>query len=105
MKFSRGKGAQFETTQQLLLEYTLKRAGNKWQFHKNDSDPWPQIIHGHDYEANLKIDPISGQFFDATSKKLAGKLSKKELEVMHECLLGSKDFKELFQKLLNSTMG
>ena len=97
------EGIEFQSGEHLLLEFTLKHARYKWRFHKNELDTWPREIHGHDYQANLKVDPISGQFFDVTSKKLVGTLNKKKLSVMRQRLSSEKDFAAPFQRLLDST--
>jgi len=94
------KGMIFKGGQHLLLEYTLKHAGHKWRFHKNDADDWPSIIHGHDYEANLKLNPFDGKFFDTTTREYQGRLTKRQLRTVQRGLLRSKDFEERFKKLL-----
>jgi hypothetical protein len=85
----------------LLTEKLVKRKGYVWEFHKNDVDPWPSPLHGHDYEKGLKLDAITGHIFDVATRKKCKTLKKKELRIVQAELRACKDFKDLVGKLID----
>lgn len=87
---------------QYLIEKTVRCDGYAWRFHKNDADTWPSALHGHDYERHLKLDVITGEVFDATTKVLRKRLKKAHLIHIQEALRSSPDFKEKISALLPS---
>jgi hypothetical protein len=88
-----------EEAPRLLLEEIVKVRPNIWNFHKNDKDPWPSVLHAHDYEKNLKLDAISGEIFNVTTRKRVGRLNEKKLAAVQAQLLFSKDLGELARSL------
>jgi hypothetical protein len=90
-----------ESGPQPLLEQIVKLKPNKWNFHKSDKDAWPSPLHGHDYDKNLKLDAITGEIYDATSRTQVGKLRSKKLMQVQDDLRGSKDFKEPVERLVD----
>lgn len=84
----------------LLIEKTLKVDGRSWRFHKSDADPWPSLLHGHDYDHDLVIDGVTGKIFNRTTKTLAGQLKPKKLAALHDLLRASKDLAPLAAKHL-----
>lgn len=79
---------------QTLLEKQVKVGGYKWEFHKTDVDNWPSPLHGHDYESMRKLDAITGDVFDVNTKACVGKLKSKQLDVVHNTLRSSSDFRQ-----------
>lgn len=75
--------AKIYPARQSLMEFWLKTKGYKWDFHKNDVDPWPSKFHAHDYAKHLKLDVITGVIFDVGSKEPTGKLNAKTLAKVH----------------------
>lgn len=74
--------------------------GNKWQFHKNDVDPWPSRLHGHHSWASVKLDAVTGDLFRINTRQHVGRIKPKELIFVQTRLLLSKDFSERTKELL-----
>lgn len=61
-----------------LDEVTIKRDGQIWRIHKNDSDPFPSNPHAHNVESGLKLDLTNGKLYYKNTD--TGKsISKKDL--------------------------
>ena len=84
-----------ENVPRLITEKKLKVAGYVWEFHKNDPDNWPSLLHGHDYEQGLKIDAITGDIFVVATKQKYATLKKKKLENLHQQIRSCSDLKSL----------
>ncbi|PZP56506.1 MAG: hypothetical protein DI586_03405 [Micavibrio aeruginosavorus] len=84
-----------------LTEVTIKRGNHKWRFHLNDADPWPSIVHGHDYERNLKLDAFTGYIYDISTRNHCETLKKKKLNFIVAKLKENPEFKHR----LESTAG
>lgn len=80
-----------------LFEVLLKQNGNRWQFHKNDADPWPSELHGHC--KHFVLDPITGDVYNSVTRKYCFTLKPKERDKVQARLLSSKDFAEKAKKL------
>jgi len=76
----------------MLTEKIVKRNGYVWDFHKTDVDQWPSALHAHDYEKNLKLDALTGDIYDASTRQRCKRLSTKELARIHDELRKSSDF-------------
>ena len=76
----------------LLTEKTIKQDGYVWKFHKMDADPWPSVLHGHEYDHNLTLDAITGKIYDATTRAHCNQLRTKSLHDVQAQLRASKDF-------------
>jgi hypothetical protein len=76
----------------MLTEKIVKRNGYVWDFHKTDVDQWPSELHAHDYEKNLKLDALTGDIYDASTRQRCKRLSTKELARIHDELRKSSDF-------------
>ncbi|MCK5243319.1 hypothetical protein KAR34_12800 [bacterium] len=46
-----------------LDEVTIKKDGQVWRIHKNDSDPFPSKPHAHNLESRLKMDLSTGNLY------------------------------------------
>ncbi|WP_215764574.1 hypothetical protein [Gluconobacter sp. P1D12_c] len=77
-----------------LTEKQIKVKGHKWSFHKTDSDDWPSVLHGHDYDNNLKLDAITGDIYDVMTRNKCEKLKSKSLKRIQNTLRSSDDFKD-----------
>lgn len=75
-----------------LTEKEVKRGNYIWRFHKTDTDSWPSILHGHDYEKGLKLDAITGKIYVVQTRQLCKILKKKDLKYVQAKLRKSKDF-------------
>ena len=73
----------------------MKRGSFVWDFHKSDADPWPSLLHGHDYDKGLKLDAITGQVYDVVTKTCCKVLKEKDLKAIQDALRKSKDFHNL----------
>ena len=76
----------------VLTEKTIKQSGCVCRFHKNDPDPWPSVLHAHEYDRNLKLDAITGNIFDATTRDRCRRLKKGKLRNIQAQLRNSPDF-------------
>jgi hypothetical protein len=83
-----------------LTEKKIKRHGYVWCFNKTDADPWPSVLHGHDYDKNLKLDALTGNIYDAATRQCCKKLSAKKLAAIQGELRDSRDFAERVVQLL-----
>ncbi len=83
-----------------LNEKLVKGSGYIWKFHKSDPDGWPSALHAHDYEKYVKLDALTGDIYDATTRQRCGRLSAKELARIHAELRQSKDFAATLAALL-----
>lgn len=83
-----------------FTERLVKAAGYVWVFHKSDVDPWPSLLHGHEYEHGLKLDALTGNVFDVGTREKCMLLKQKDLDIVQSNLRSSKDFKEKLAKLL-----
>jgi hypothetical protein len=83
-----------------LNEKTVKGSGYVWKFHKSDPDGWPSALHAHDYEKYVKLDALTGNIYDATTRERCGRLSAKALAIIHAELRRSKDFAATIAALL-----
>jgi len=86
----------------LLTEKIVKRNGHIWNFNKTDADQWPSALHAHDYDKNLKLDALTGNIYDASTRQLCKKLSTKELDRIHDELRKSNDFAARITDLLGN---
>ena len=84
--------AEHFTALRVLTEKTIKQDGCVWRFHKNDADPWPSVLHAHEYEQNLKLDAVTGRIYDATTRALWRRLKRKKLQEIQTQLRESEDF-------------
>jgi hypothetical protein len=71
-------------------------------FHKTDVDTWPSILHGHEYDKNLKLDALTGDIFDVATRQRCATLTEKKLKVIQEELRQSKDFADRVALLLGA---
>lgn len=78
----------------LLTEKTIRQQGYCWRFHKNDLDDWPSGLHGHDYDKNLTLDAVTGDIYDATTRKKLKSLKQKKLKELQNELRASKDLED-----------
>jgi hypothetical protein len=83
-----------------LNEKIVKGGGYKWDFHKGDPDGWPSALHAHEDEKNLKLDAITGDIYDATTRQRCERLSARELARIHAKLRQSNDFAATIAALL-----
>ncbi|RWE14289.1 MAG: hypothetical protein EOS23_03715 [Mesorhizobium sp.] len=83
-----------------LDEKTVKGNGYVWRFHKNDADDWPSPLHGHDYEQGLKIDAITGNIYDTSTKNHCETLKRRALAILQATLRKSADFKGKVEALI-----
>src|ERR1700677_5058863 len=67
-------------------EKTVKRGSFVWDFHKSDADPWPSLLHGHDYDKGLKLDAITSQVYDVVTKTCCKVLKEKDLKAIQDAL-------------------
>jgi hypothetical protein len=63
------------------LELTIRIAGNQWRLHRYDPDPWPCVPHAINPNGE-KLNPFTGEVFDARNKRPIRKLAKSELELV-----------------------
>jgi hypothetical protein len=84
--------AQEFAVARFLIERTIKQGGSVWVFHKTDVDTWPSILHGHEYDKNLKLDALTGDIFDVATRQRCATLTAKKLKVIQDELRQSKDF-------------
>ena len=85
----------------LLIEKLVKRGNYIWKFNKNDVDPWPSVLHGHEHDKYLKLDAITGEIYDVGTRKLCKTLKGKELKYVQDQLRQSGDFKTKVQTLID----
>lgn len=85
-----------------LEEKTIKSNGFVWSFHKNDADPWPSLLHGHDYEKRLKLDVITGNIYDSATRECCKVLKQRDLKYIQEILRQSSDFHAKVVALIGS---
>ncbi|MCB9984645.1 MAG: hypothetical protein H6864_03030 [Micavibrio sp.] len=85
----------------LLTEKDISQNGYVWRFHKNDPDHWPSLLHGHEYDKNLKLDALTGKIYDVATKQCCSRLSKKKLSFIQSKLRSSPDFLDLVTNLLD----
>ena len=76
-----------------LPEKTIKQKSYIWKFHKTDSDNWPSVLHGHEYQKSLKLDALNGNVYDAVTKQRCMRLKKHALLDIQERLRDSSDFR------------
>lgn len=76
-----------------LVEVTIKRDNYQWRFHLSDADPWPSIVHGHDYDRGLKLDAFTGKIYDVGTKAHCETLKKKKLSYIVAKLKEHPEFK------------
>jgi uncharacterized protein YfkK (UPF0435 family) len=86
----------------LLTEKIVKRSGHIWKFNKTDADQWPSALHAHDYDKNLKLNALTGDIYDASTRQRCKRLSTKELDRIHDELRKSKDFAARITDLLGN---
>lgn len=68
-------------------EVTARVNGNVWRMHQNDPDTvFPSDLHAHNQTAPEVVDLYNGRVYDAKTRKLIGRLSKKELAEVREKL-------------------
>jgi hypothetical protein len=75
-----------------ITEKIIRRGGYVWDFHKADADPWPSLLHGHDYERNLKLDAIASEIYDVGTRQRCKRMKLDDLRAIQETLKVSKDF-------------
>jgi len=85
-----------------LIEKIVKSSPYKWKFHKADADPWPSMLHGHDYEKGLTLDAITGEIYDAMTRQRCKTLHQKDLITVQETLRESCDFKDKVHTLIDA---
>jgi hypothetical protein len=83
-----------------LNEKTIKGGGYIWVFHKSDVDPWPSLLHGHEYEMGLKLDVTNGQIFDVSTRQFCETLKSSYLKHVQRTLRKSKDFRDKVMELI-----
>ena len=86
-----------------MISFMVKSNGNNWNFHKNDADPNPSTPHGH--SGRNKLNPYTGEVFDASTGKIVYNLRKKALIKILKALIANKEYapyKEALQLALNS---
>lgn len=83
-----------------LNEKTIRGGGYVWVFHKSDVDPWPSLLHGHEYEMGLVLDATNGQIFDVSSRQFCEKLKSVYLKQVQGALRQSKDFRDKVAALI-----
>jgi len=49
--------------------------GKNWEFHKTDADPWPSRLHGHFYDAGIKLDAITGKLYKVSTRAHCGNVT------------------------------
>ena len=77
--------------------------GKNWEFHKTDADPWPSRLHGHFYDAGIKLDAITGKLYKVSTRAHCGNVKDKELRRIQLALLNHKDFTERTRQYLGET--
>jgi hypothetical protein len=87
----------------LLVEKIIKRNGYIWDFHKSDPDPWPSPLHGHDYDRALKLDAITGDIFDVSTRERCKRLKPKHVKAVQDELRATSDLKHLVQELVDKS--
>lgn len=80
---------------EIIKKARIKMNNEIWTFHKNDSDTFPSIPHGHNYMTNEKLDPYNGNIYK--DRKLTRRLNHKQLESIKRNLRASKIFCSYFQ--------
>lgn len=96
-----GIGEEFNALR-LLTEKTIKQSGYIWKFHKNDIDPWPSKLHGHEYDKNLTLDAINGCIYDTATRECCMKLKSRELNRIQKELRNSGDFEALVRDAIDN---
>lgn len=86
----------------LLTEKIISRAGYIWEFHKTDPDPWPSLLHGHEYEKNLKLDAITGKIYDVATRQRCKRIKDTDLAEIQDILRRSKDFSDKVVALIDN---
>ncbi len=88
--------------QRFMIEKQVKRKNYVWHFHKTDADDWPSPLHGHDYDKGLKLDAITGDIYDAVTRKRCKTLKQKDLQAIQGDLRSSKDFRGPVHDLIDN---
>jgi len=65
--------------QEEILKILIRQKGQIWIFHKNDSDPFPSVPHGHNKETGNKLNPYDGRIYDKYGNSVS-RLNHKKLE-------------------------
>jgi hypothetical protein len=86
-----------------LNEKVVKRNGYRWEFHKNDVDPWPSPLHGHEYDKQLILDAVTGNIFDSGTREHCKTMKSKDLNTIQETLRKSDDFNQKVADLIGTT--
>lgn len=60
-------------------------AGEIWEFHKYDADPWPSSPHGHNRETREKLDLAGGWIYDRNRNRRR-RCTKKALAELRACV-------------------
>lgn len=95
---------QVQGARQTLVEVTVKRDNYQWRFHLNDADPWPSIVHGHDYDRRLKIDAFTGKIYDTSTKNHCATLKKKKLDFIVIELKKNPEFKSRLESSADKSL-
>jgi hypothetical protein len=83
-----------------LEPLSVATKGKNWEFHKTDADPWPSRLHGHFYDAGIKLDAITGKLYKVSTGEHCGNVKEKELRRIQLALLNHKDFTERTRQYL-----
>lgn len=81
-----------------LIEVVVKNRG-VWEVHLSDADPWPSEPHAHNLEAKEKLDLITGNVYDPTTRKFLYKMSDKTMRYFFKNLTKN-DKSPIAQKLI-----
>lgn len=82
---------------QLLLEKQVKHRGI-WSIHLSDADPWPSDPHGDRVDGKEKLNLLSGEVYDVTTRKCIYSLSKKSMKYIHRQIM-LHEYKPVIDKL------
>jgi hypothetical protein len=63
----------------IRLKEVFIKAGDVWEFHKYDKDPFPSSPHGHCAEKSQKLDIYTGIIYDINTRNPIRKVSQKKL--------------------------
>lgn len=89
-----------ETTGPGIPSFSLKsRKGNKWIFHKNDSDRKPSAPHGHLYDKGEVLNPFTGEVFSKKGNR--NKPLRKEKSSVIKDLWADPEFKKMAEETIS----
>jgi len=69
-----------------LVEQTVRRNGEVWRIHRNDTDPFPSSPHAHNLQTGHKLHLGTGELF--LRRLTVGRIAKKDLLSIRDQLSG-----------------